>query len=262
MHVDPAVSGLNDFDFLVGEWKVRHRRLKERLANNHEWIEFDGTSTSWKVMDGAALVDDNVLELPADRTARRACARTTPGPASGRSGGSTAGRRSARSTRRCAAASATASAPSWPTRISTASRSRCGSSGPGSRRLRRGGSRRSRRTAGRPGRPTGRWTSPGSGDRPPAGRDAFRSPSSGSMTLEPATPRSPGIRLFSRARDLRLVLGHVHAVDLVAGHVALVRQLHGRPHRPQDVVTDFVRATSFSCAGASLPAPGMSRSIT
>jgi len=64
MHVDPSAAGLRDFDFLVGEWKVRHRRLKERLANNHEWIEFDGTSTSWKVMDGAALVDDNVLELP------------------------------------------------------------------------------------------------------------------------------------------------------------------------------------------------------
>jgi len=29
-------SGLHDVDFLVGEWRVQHRRLKERLANNHK----------------------------------------------------------------------------------------------------------------------------------------------------------------------------------------------------------------------------------
>jgi hypothetical protein len=61
---DFAVPGLHDFDFLVGHWKVHHRRLKERLANNHEWIEFEGTSTTQKVMGGYALVDDNVLEFP------------------------------------------------------------------------------------------------------------------------------------------------------------------------------------------------------
>ena len=32
------LSGLHDFDFLVGDWRVQHRRLKERLANNHEWV--------------------------------------------------------------------------------------------------------------------------------------------------------------------------------------------------------------------------------
>src|SRR6266403_5923537 len=35
-----ATSGVHDFDFLVGRWRVHHRKLKERLANNHEWIEF------------------------------------------------------------------------------------------------------------------------------------------------------------------------------------------------------------------------------
>ncbi|MGB8113992.1 MAG: hypothetical protein WCF22_09465, partial [Candidatus Sulfotelmatobacter sp.] len=38
-----AVSGLHDFDFLVGHWRVHHRKLKKRLANSHEWIEFEGT---------------------------------------------------------------------------------------------------------------------------------------------------------------------------------------------------------------------------
>ncbi len=61
---ETAVPGLHDFDFLVGRWQVRHRRLKERLANNHEWIEFGGTSVAQKVMNGYALFDDNVLEFP------------------------------------------------------------------------------------------------------------------------------------------------------------------------------------------------------
>lgn len=57
--------GLHDFDFLVGHWKVHHRRLKERLANNHEWVEFEGTSVLHMVMGGYGTVDDNVLEAPA-----------------------------------------------------------------------------------------------------------------------------------------------------------------------------------------------------
>jgi hypothetical protein len=62
---ETAIPGLHDFDFLVGQWQVHHRRLKERLADNHDWIEFEGTSFVQKVMGGGALVDDNVLEFPA-----------------------------------------------------------------------------------------------------------------------------------------------------------------------------------------------------
>src|SRR5580704_14089642 len=40
---DSAVPGLHDFDFLVGQWQAHHRKLKQRLANNHEWTEFEGT---------------------------------------------------------------------------------------------------------------------------------------------------------------------------------------------------------------------------
>ncbi len=53
-----------DFDFLVGSWTVRHRRLKARLANCTEWEEFNGASTLWPLLGGAGNVDDNVLELP------------------------------------------------------------------------------------------------------------------------------------------------------------------------------------------------------
>ena len=53
-----------DFDFLVGSWKVRHRRLKERLAGSTEWEEFGGTCTMQKLLGGFGNVDDNVLDLP------------------------------------------------------------------------------------------------------------------------------------------------------------------------------------------------------
>jgi len=41
--IDSATPGVHDFDFLVGQWRVHCRTLKERLANSHEWIEFEGT---------------------------------------------------------------------------------------------------------------------------------------------------------------------------------------------------------------------------
>jgi len=57
-------SGVHDFDFLIGKWRIRHRRLKERLAGSDEWQEFDGISEAWPILEGAGNMDDNVLELP------------------------------------------------------------------------------------------------------------------------------------------------------------------------------------------------------
>ena len=59
-----AVPGLHDFDFLVGHWQVHHRKLKKRLANNHEWVEFEGTLSSQPLMGGYANVDDDVFDVP------------------------------------------------------------------------------------------------------------------------------------------------------------------------------------------------------
>ena len=58
------LTGLHGFDFLVGRWQVHHRRLKERLADNHEWVEFDGTCSNLALMGGWANVDDNVFKMP------------------------------------------------------------------------------------------------------------------------------------------------------------------------------------------------------
>ena len=37
----PATSSSTDFDFLIGRWRIRNRKLKARLVSNNEWLEFD-----------------------------------------------------------------------------------------------------------------------------------------------------------------------------------------------------------------------------
>ena len=54
----------HDFDFLIGEWNVRHWQLAHRLAGNHDSVEFQGTSQLWMTMDGHGTVDDNHIGLP------------------------------------------------------------------------------------------------------------------------------------------------------------------------------------------------------
>jgi len=53
-----------DFDFLVGRWKVSHRRLRERLVGSDQWDEFGGTLANWPVLGGKGNVGDNVMEFP------------------------------------------------------------------------------------------------------------------------------------------------------------------------------------------------------
>lgn len=55
---------MHDFDPLAGNWRVHHKRLKERLAGCTEWEEFSGTSTFRTLLGGSGNVDDNVIELP------------------------------------------------------------------------------------------------------------------------------------------------------------------------------------------------------
>src|SRR5690349_12891929 len=57
-------TGINGFDFLVGSWRVSHRRLRERLANSDDWIEFAGTCVMRKILGGAGNMDENFLSFP------------------------------------------------------------------------------------------------------------------------------------------------------------------------------------------------------
>ncbi len=77
---DPE-SGLADFDFLIGAWRVHHRRLKDRLVGSTDWLDFEGTTEARKILSGAGNIDDNVLNLPGD--AYRAVSLRTFNPASG-----------------------------------------------------------------------------------------------------------------------------------------------------------------------------------
>ena len=53
-----------DFDFEMGLWNVRHRRLKERLSGCEDWDEFGGTADTWPVLGGNGNIEDNLMELP------------------------------------------------------------------------------------------------------------------------------------------------------------------------------------------------------
>ena len=58
------LSGLHDFDFLHGDWKTHHRRLKERFVGGSDWLEFDGTFSHRPLMNGWANTGDNVFDMP------------------------------------------------------------------------------------------------------------------------------------------------------------------------------------------------------
>lgn len=54
-----------DFDFILGSWRVFHRRLNARLQGCTDWTEFEGTSSTHKILEGFGNLEDNVLHFPA-----------------------------------------------------------------------------------------------------------------------------------------------------------------------------------------------------
>jgi hypothetical protein len=50
-------SSPNDFDFLIGKWKVHNRILKTRLNNSNEWIEFEAFAECRKILNGFGNID-------------------------------------------------------------------------------------------------------------------------------------------------------------------------------------------------------------
>jgi hypothetical protein len=55
-------DGQHDFDFEIGTWKTRLRRLQHPLSGSSSWIELEGTSVIRKVWNGRA----NLVELEVD----------------------------------------------------------------------------------------------------------------------------------------------------------------------------------------------------
>lgn len=53
-----AIIELKDFDFLIGKWTVLNKRLKERLKNNNDWIEFRAKMETKPFLNGLGLMDE------------------------------------------------------------------------------------------------------------------------------------------------------------------------------------------------------------
>ena len=61
--MDTQNDGRNDFDFLIGSWKVHHRMLAQRLKGSTEWLEFKGDTVDRKILNGIGNMDDNVIHM-------------------------------------------------------------------------------------------------------------------------------------------------------------------------------------------------------
>jgi hypothetical protein len=56
-------SSKNDFDYLVGNWNIRNRTLKEHLAGSDAWDEFDATQECRPILLGLGNFDIFHTEL-------------------------------------------------------------------------------------------------------------------------------------------------------------------------------------------------------
>jgi hypothetical protein len=54
----PGEDGARDFDFLMGRWRVRNRRLRERLKGSTEWEEFEASNIARPLLGGLGNEDE------------------------------------------------------------------------------------------------------------------------------------------------------------------------------------------------------------
>ena len=52
-----ATSSVHDFDYLVGNWKLRNRKLKSRLTHSTEWISFESRVEMHQILNGVGNID-------------------------------------------------------------------------------------------------------------------------------------------------------------------------------------------------------------
>lgn len=52
-----ATSSRHDFDYLVGNWNLRNRKLKSRLAGSTEWVDFTSRVEMHQILDGLGNID-------------------------------------------------------------------------------------------------------------------------------------------------------------------------------------------------------------
>lgn len=54
-----TITGKNDFNFEIGIWKTKLKRLRQPLSGRAEWLSYEGTTIVSKLSDGRA----NIAEL-------------------------------------------------------------------------------------------------------------------------------------------------------------------------------------------------------
>jgi hypothetical protein len=52
-----STSSEHDFDYLVGAWKLRNRKLKSRLTRSTEWVEFESQVEMRQILNGMGNID-------------------------------------------------------------------------------------------------------------------------------------------------------------------------------------------------------------
>jgi len=52
-----ATSSEHDFDFLVGNWQLRNRKLKSRLTHSDEWTAFESRVEMHQILNGLGSID-------------------------------------------------------------------------------------------------------------------------------------------------------------------------------------------------------------
>lgn len=55
-------DGRADFDFIIGQWNIHHRRLRERLKGSTSWEEFEGTAVDRKILGGLGSISEVTLQ--------------------------------------------------------------------------------------------------------------------------------------------------------------------------------------------------------
>jgi hypothetical protein len=52
-----STSSQHDFDYLVGTWKLRNRKLTSRLTHSTEWMSFESRVEMHQILNGLGNID-------------------------------------------------------------------------------------------------------------------------------------------------------------------------------------------------------------
>jgi quinol monooxygenase YgiN len=63
----PFVGERGDFDFLAGDWRVEHRKLRHRLKGSDAWDTIGGTARGYALLDGVISADEFSFENSAEK---------------------------------------------------------------------------------------------------------------------------------------------------------------------------------------------------